>query len=85
MVEKEITLLNETGLHARPASQFIKEANKYDSSLKIIKDNKEYNGKSIMSILSMGANKDSKLTLIAEGKDENELINNIIELIKKFN
>jgi len=68
----EVVLKNETGLHARPASVFTKEATKYASDVKIVKDATEYNAKSIMGVLSMGAAKGDKLTIIADGQDEKE-------------
>ena len=81
MKKVKVILNNETGLHARPASMFIKEASKYSSEIKVIKDEKEYNGKSIMGVLSMGAGKGSKLTIAAEGVDENEAVKGLEKLI----
>ena len=69
MVERELVLQNETGLHARPASMIVKEASKYNSEIKILKGNHEYNGKSIMSLLSMGAKKGDTLVIQALGED----------------
>jgi phosphocarrier protein len=80
--ESEVILKNETGLHARPASIFIKMASKYSSEIKVIKDNKEYNGKSIIGILSMGAGKGTKLIIKAEGKDEEQAIEALKALIE---
>lgn len=77
MYKAEIELKNETGLHARPASLFVKEATKYKSQISIVKRDKEYNGKSIMGILSIGAIKGDKLTVIAEGEDEKEAIKSL--------
>ncbi len=77
----DVTLNNEAGLHARPASMFIREVLKYSSDVKVIKDEQEYNGRSIMGILSMGAIKGSKLTIICEGIDENEAIIGLKKLI----
>lgn len=74
MVERHITLLNDTGLHARPASMIVKEAAKYDSEIKIIKNEKEYNAKSIMSILSMGAAKGDHLIIRGIGKDAEKAV-----------
>ncbi|KGG79493.1 phosphocarrier protein HPr, partial [Caloranaerobacter azorensis H53214] len=51
MQKVQVELKNETGLHARPASIFVKEASKYASDIKIIKNGREYNAKSIMGIL----------------------------------
>ncbi|MBS4534064.1 HPr family phosphocarrier protein [Clostridium sp. D2Q-14] len=72
MKNLEIELQNETGLHARPASLFIREASKYTSDIVVIKDGTEYNGKSIMGILSMGASKGNKLTIKIKGIDEEQ-------------
>lgn len=81
MFKEEITLQNETGLHARPASLFVKEAAKYKSDIKLIKDNKEYNGKSIMGILSMGVAKGDKITVQAEGEDEETAVTELVDLL----
>ncbi|SKC87849.1 HPr family phosphocarrier protein [Maledivibacter halophilus] len=77
----EVVLRNETGLHARPASIFVKEASKYSSDIKVVKDGQEYNAKSIMGILSMGAGKGIKLTIIAEGQDEIKAVSELKNLI----
>ncbi|SHJ86167.1 HPr family phosphocarrier protein [Paramaledivibacter caminithermalis] len=72
MYKFETKLMNETGLHARPASLLVKEAANYKCKISIIKDGIEYNGKSIMAILSMGAVKGDKLMIITQGEDEKE-------------
>ena len=81
MFKEEITLQNETGLHARPASLFVKEAAKFESDIKLIKENKEYNGKSIMGILSMGVAKGDKITIQAEGEDEETAVKELVDLL----
>ncbi len=68
-MEKKIMILSESGLHARPASQFVKEASKMTSEVFLIKDGKEYNGKSMMSILGLGAKKGTELTLRVPGAE----------------
>lgn len=83
MYEKETILREETGLHARPASLLVKEASKYKSNIKVIKGEEEYNAKSIMGILSMGAQNGDKLIIKAEGVDEKEAVDNLIYLIEK--
>ncbi|WDV46754.1 HPr family phosphocarrier protein [Clostridiaceae bacterium M8S5] len=80
MYKVEVVLKNETGLHARPASMFTKEASKYEADVKIVKAGKEYNAKSIMGILSMGAVKGDVITIIGEGKEEKE----VVEALKKL-
>lgn len=84
MYKETIVLENETGLHARPASIFVKETSKYISEIKIIKEGNEYNAKSIMSILSMGAAKGDELTLKAEGEDEEKAVKELIEVLKNL-
>ncbi len=81
MTSVQIVLRNETGLHARPASLFVREASKYKSEVKVIKDEKEYNAKSIMTILSMQAGKGTKLVIKAEGEDEKDVVKALKALI----
>jgi phosphocarrier protein HPr len=71
-VEKEIVIQNSQGLHARPAALFVQTACKFDSSIRIGKDNDMIDGKSIMGILSLGAECGNKIKLIAEGDDAHE-------------
>lgn len=81
MFKEEVMLKNETGLHARPASVFVKEASKFTSDVKVIKDGKEYNAKSIMGILSMGAGKGDLITVQAQGSDAEEAVKTLIKLV----
>lgn len=81
MYKEEVVLKNETGLHARPASIFVKEASQFSSDIKVVKDGKEFNGKSIMGILSMGAGKGDILTIKAEGEDEENAVKTLVDLI----
>ena len=71
-LEKEILIENSQGLHARPAALFVQTAAKFDSSVRINKDGETIDGKSIMSILSLGAEHGHKITLIIEGDDAEE-------------
>jgi len=82
MIKENVTLQNETGLHARPASLFVKEASKFSSDITIVKDHKEYNAKSIMGILSMGAGKGTTITIQAEGNDAKEAVETLVSLVK---
>lgn len=72
MKKLEILLENETGLHARPASMLVETSKDYDSDIKIELKDQQYNAKSMMSILSMGASKGSELVFVIDGEDENE-------------
>ena len=78
-IEKEIAIQSKQGLHARPAALFVQIANKFDSDIFVIKDGEEVNGKSIMGILMLAAEKDTKVCLKAIGPDAKEAV---IELEK---
>jgi phosphotransferase system HPr (HPr) family protein len=68
-LEKDIVIKNRTGLHARPAALFVQVANKFVSDITIRKDDQEVNGKSIMGILMLAAEKGAKVTLVVDGDD----------------
>ena len=68
-LEREILIKNKTGLHARPAALFVQRANKYESDIKIFKEGQEVNGKSIMGILMLAAEKGSRIKLVISGPD----------------
>lgn len=71
---REITIQNRTGLHARPAAVFVQLANKYESEITIMKDSQEVNGKSIMGILMLAAEKGAKIKIIADGNDAEKAV-----------
>lgn len=80
-----LTLQNEEGLHARPANLFSRLAMKLESDIQVLKNGNSdniFNPKSILSILTMGAVKGDQLTIIANGKDEEEAILKITNLVK---
>ncbi len=81
MVEKAFVIKNETGLHARPASMFVQKAAKFKSVIKLQKEGKEANAKSIISVLSLGASKGSEIMIICTGDDEKEALDALIELL----
>jgi phosphotransferase system HPr (HPr) family protein len=80
-IERKVTVRNKQGLHARPAALFVQIANKYDSTVKVQKDDQLVNGKSIMGILMLAAEKDSVVMLIAEGADSEEAVNELEMLL----
>lgn len=69
LVKKKLTVKNKQGLHARPAALFVQVANKFDSRITVKSDKEEVNGKSIMGILMLGAEKGSVIIIEAEGED----------------
>ena len=69
LIRKELIVKNKSGLHARPAAVFVQIANKFDARITVRHDDEEVNGKSIMGILMLGAEKDSLIVLEADGTD----------------
>jgi len=81
--EKEIVVLNSQGLHARPAALLVQIASKYDSSITITKDKETVNGKSIMGILMLGAQQNSRIIVAVEGEDAEAMIREIEEFLSR--
>ena len=73
-VRKTVLIKNKQGLHARPAALFVQIANKFDSTITVRKDKEVVNGKSIMGILMLGAEKGSTIDIYAEGEDAHQAI-----------
>ena len=78
---KEVTVENQVGLHARPATFFIQKANEFKSSIWIEKDERRVNAKSLLGVLSLGIVKGTTVTLVAGGADEQEAIDTLTALI----
>lgn len=68
-VEKKVVIKNKSGLHARPAALFVQIANKYDCDIIVAKGSQKVNGKSIMGIMMLAAEKGSKIIIKASGDD----------------
>ncbi len=81
MYEKQVEIINETGLHARPASLFISEAMKFKSNITLVKEGKSANGKSMLNVLSLGLNKGAVITIKAEGDDEQLAVEKLVDFI----
>ena len=77
-----MAITNNIGLHARPATFFIQKANTFKSSVWIEKDDRKVNAKSLLGVLSLGIAKGMVVTLIADGSDENEEIEGLINLVQ---
>lgn len=82
MVSKEVTVQNSVGLHARPATFFIQRANEFKSSVWVEKDERRVNAKSLLGVLSLGIVKGTKISIIADGNDEEEAVKTLVELIE---
>ena len=81
MFVKEVFVKNQVGLHARPATFFIQKANEFKSSIWVEKDERRVNAKSLLGVLSLGIVKGTSINLIADGPDEKEAVEALIELI----
>lgn len=77
-----VNILNESGLHARPAGIFVKTANAFKSEVDIEFNGSTFNAKSIMILMSMGLRKDNEIKIIANDPDENEAVNALVELVE---
>lgn len=81
MVKKEVTITNNIGLHARPATFFIQKANTYRSSVWIERDERKVNAKSLLGVLSLGIAQGMTISIVADGSDEIDAVNGLINLI----
>jgi len=81
-IARELTILNQYGIHARPAALFVKAASRYDSDIYVEKDGNRVSGKSIMGLMTLEASKGSKIKVTAEGVDAEEAIQELQALIE---
>ena len=81
MYTQKVTINNEVGLHARPATFFIQKANEFKSGIWVEKDERRVNAKSLLGVLSLGIAKGTTITLLADGVDEREAVTALCELI----
>lgn len=84
MINKEVTVKNDKGLHARPATFFIQKANSFRSSIWVEIEDRKANAKSLLGVLSLGVSKGDTITLIADGADEEAAVAGLTELIVGF-
>ncbi len=79
--EREITIKNKQGLHARPAAMFVQIASRYNSNITVRKGSERVNGKSIMGILTLGAEQNSRVVIEADGEDAAEVLEELNKLL----
>ena len=82
MTIRNVKIVNKVGLHARPATFFIQKANSYKSSIWVESEAKRVNAKSLLGVLSLGIKQVMNITLLADGPDENDALDGIIEAIE---
>ena len=83
MSEKTFTVIDETGIHARPATLLVSAASKYKSDMQISFKGKSVNLKSIMGVMSLGVPKGGEITITATGEDETEAVDGVEAVLKK--
>ena len=81
MISRNVTIKNNVGLHARPATFFIQKANSFKSSIWVEKDDRRVNAKSLLGVLSLGIVEGMSILLIADGADEEAALDGLEELI----
>jgi phosphocarrier protein len=83
--EREVQIVNRNGLHARPAAEIVKLANKFQSEITMVRDDLEVNGKSIMGVMMLAAECGATLMVRANGADAEQAVEAIAALVaRKF-
>ena len=82
MYVKEVLVKNKAGLHARPATFFIQKANEFKSSIWVEKDERKVNAKSLLGVLSLGIVGGTNVKIFADGPDEIDAVEGLVELIE---
>ncbi|MGB5307089.1 MAG: HPr family phosphocarrier protein [Gammaproteobacteria bacterium] len=83
MQEREVTIINKLGLHARAAAKFVTTASGFSSSVDLAKDGQKVNGKSIMGVMMLAAARGTNLIIITSGVDEQEAADSLVTLISQ--
>lgn len=81
MIKETVPIINKLGLHARAAAKLVSTATRFESSIKIARNGKEVDGKSIMSVMMLAASCGTDVDIIIEGPDENDALGALKELI----
>lgn len=82
MLRKKVQIVNKHGLHARAADKFVRTAIRYGSEIEVVFNGKHANGKSIMSVMTLGAKKGSEIELLIQGSDEKKALKGLEQLIE---
>ncbi len=82
MTSQAVTVVNQLGMHARAAAKFVHLATRYEARVKVARDRREMDGKSIMGILLLAAARGSTITISAEGADEHDAVAALVALVQ---
>ncbi len=80
-MKREVTIINKLGLHARAAAKFVTLASKFEADIRLLRDKKEVNGKSIMGVMMLAAAKGARLEIQACGADAAQALDSLEQLI----
>lgn len=83
MTEKKIQVINRLGLHARPAALLVQKASRFQSEIRLLKEEYELNAKSIMSVMMLAAEMGSFITIKAWGEDEAKAVEELAKLFEE--
>ena len=81
MTWQVVTVVNQLGMHARAAAKFVHLATRYEARIKVAREQREIDGKSIMGILLLAAACGSAITITADGRDEREAVEALVALV----
>lgn len=82
MTSQNVLVVNELGMHARAAAKFVHLAGRFDARVRVARDRKEMDGKSIMGILLLAARRGSTITISADGTDERAAVDALVALVQ---
>lgn len=82
MTSRAVVVINELGLHARAAARFVQLATRFESQIRVGRDSKMMDGKSILGILLLAAARGTTLTISAEGPDEERAVDALVRLVE---
>jgi len=82
MTSESVTVVNQLGMHARAAARFVHLAARYESRVRVARDTREMDGKSIMGILLLAAARGSTITISADGEDEGDAVKALVALVQ---
>ncbi len=83
LVERDVTVVNELGLHARPAAELVKVASRFEADLTLCRDGMEVNAKSILGVMTLAAERGAVLQLRARGADASDAVEALAQLVAK--
>jgi phosphocarrier protein len=82
MTSRSVTVVNQLGMHARAAAKFVHVAARFEAQVRVARDRREMDGKSIMGILLLAAAQGSTITISADGADENDAVTALTALVE---